>query len=384
MADYFTELRALHPKALLEIYQQQTHAPLLELWEFTDELKPLDLYCYLHAKYGPPNGIQNFLRKDDSDNLIHWEWALVNEDGMVLIQGHNFRTEVQTFRRLGVGLSKHDFARQLKGDFAGYGKRMKEVRLSLEKWTHFLNPYHRIESVVDRHLAALSELDLNVERDRQPHPCSFEEMQAFAGSWKPLADKYTQALGLAFGVRAMLPVLAESFVNFVLFALARPELKENKRLLTEALRRPIDVRVQTLHLNCQGFSAPVVYDHSACKAFHSLMNERNDTLHGNVDVDRLAFEEIYFNGRVPVFTGYGSLWDKTLGLEIRAVRLSSLQDDRQTVETFKDYILGLLHKDVAKSLAYMLRSAHLGFDPKRNILGVLLPGHFVDARANRG
>lgn len=381
MTEYFTDLKALHPRQLIEIFESKAHAPLLEAWEFTDELKPLDLYCYLHAKYGPPNGIQNFLRNDDSDNLIHWEWALVNDDGLLLIQEHNFRTEVQTFKKLGIGLTREDFVKQIKGDFKNYGKKSKDVRLGLEKWTHFLNPYHRIESVLDSHIKTLRDLDLDPVRDRHPHPASYEDIANFAKSWTPIADKYTQALGLAFGVRAMLPVLAESFVNFLIFALARPEIKGNKRLFGEVMRRPIDVRVQTLHLNCVGFTAPVDYSDQRCKDFHTLMNERNDMLHGNVDVERLSFEEIHFNGKVPVFTSYGSIWDKTIGLEVRAVRLSQIEHDRATVNNFKNYILGIIDDRVRSSIEQMLGSRQLGYDSKRKILGLLLPNHMVDSRA---
>ncbi|MER8447386.1 hypothetical protein NKH52_29875 [Mesorhizobium sp. M1066] len=31
-------------------------------------LRPVDIYCYLKARFGEPNGFQDFLRKDDSDN----------------------------------------------------------------------------------------------------------------------------------------------------------------------------------------------------------------------------------------------------------------------------------------------------------------------------
>jgi hypothetical protein len=39
-------------------------------------LTQLDLFCYLKARFGEPNGFQNFLRKDDSDNYIHWEYQI--------------------------------------------------------------------------------------------------------------------------------------------------------------------------------------------------------------------------------------------------------------------------------------------------------------------
>lgn len=381
MTDYFTHLKPIHPKDLIRIYQSELHLPLVEIWELRNEIKPIDLYCYLHAKYGAPNGIQNFLRNDDSDNLIHWEWTLANDDGLLTIQEHNFRTEVHRFRTMGSGLGLGDFVEQIKRDFSNYGKEIKAVRVQLEKWTHFVNPYQRIRSVLDQHMKTLDDLDLDLDRDRKPHPTTTDEVQAFADSWEPLARKYTQALGLAFGVRAMLPVLAESFVNFLIFVLARPEIRSNKRLLQEALRRPIDVRVQTLHLNCKGFDKPVDYEHATCKSFHTLMNERNDTLHGNIDLDRLSFEEIYFNGRVPIFTSYGSFWDKTIGLEARTVRLTEIQSDMAAVNEFIEYVLSLLGEKYKKTVNYMLRSPQLGFDKKREIVGVLLPMHMVDGRA---
>jgi hypothetical protein len=39
-------------------------------------LSPVDMYCYLKARFGEPNGVQNILRSDSSDNWIHWEYSL--------------------------------------------------------------------------------------------------------------------------------------------------------------------------------------------------------------------------------------------------------------------------------------------------------------------
>jgi hypothetical protein len=37
---------------------------------------PVDMYCYLKARFGEPNGFQTFLAKDDSDNWIHGDYNL--------------------------------------------------------------------------------------------------------------------------------------------------------------------------------------------------------------------------------------------------------------------------------------------------------------------
>lgn len=39
-------------------------------------LTQIDVFCYLKARFGESNGFQNFLRGDDSDNIIHWEYHL--------------------------------------------------------------------------------------------------------------------------------------------------------------------------------------------------------------------------------------------------------------------------------------------------------------------
>ena len=41
-----------------------------------ERISPFDIYCYLHARFGEPNGMQTFLRADDSDNMFHWEYNL--------------------------------------------------------------------------------------------------------------------------------------------------------------------------------------------------------------------------------------------------------------------------------------------------------------------
>jgi len=99
------------------------------LLEIGNELKPSDLYCYLYAKYGAPNGIQNILRDNTSDNLVHWEWAIGCVDGLILIQGMNLRTEMHFIGewKLDKG-NKKLLIKYIKSDFANFGKGMTDIR----------------------------------------------------------------------------------------------------------------------------------------------------------------------------------------------------------------------------------------------------------------
>jgi hypothetical protein len=381
MESYFLNLEAIHPSCLAKILLGDKLPKDGEIWEFTNEIKPLDLYCYLYAKYGPPNGMQNFLRSDDSDNLIHWEWTLAGEYGLTSIQGQNFRSEVHLIGDFkGKGLTLNDFISQIKSDIENYGKNISELRKELEKWTQFVNPYQRIESAVNQHFSKLEELELNPQADKVPQPTSEDEMKTYSQRWAAVSAKYSFAIGLTFGLRSMLPVLAESFINLVLFVLCRPDIKSNERLFQNTIRQPIDVRIQSLHINCVGFESAVDYTSDECKAFHSLMNERNDLLHGNVEVNKLSIGDVYFNKCVPLFLQYEDFWDKSIGVSMQSVKLKTIHHDRNVVEKFIQYILSKLNTQLREQLELIMKKGQLGFNKKTGRIGVLFPKHMVDFR----
>jgi hypothetical protein len=382
MENYFLSLEAIHPSCLVKIIQGDKLPKNGEMWEFTNEIKPLDLYCYLYAKYGPPNGIQNFLRSDDSDNLIHWEWTLAGEYGLTSIQGQNFRSEVHLIGDFkGKGLTLEAFIGQIKSDIGNYGKKISELRKELEKWTQFVNPYKRIESALNLHFEKLDGLNLNPLLDKVPQATSEEEWKNFGERWSAVSEKYSYAVGLTFGLRSMLPVLAESFVNLILFILCRPDIKSNERLFQNTIRQPIDVRVQSLHVNCVGFDSSVDYTSEECKRFHTLMNERNDLLHGNVEVNKLSIGDVFFNKKVPLFIQYEDFWDKSIGVSMQSVKLESIHEDRIVVENFIQYVLSKLAADIKEQVELIMDKGQLGFNHKTGKIGVLFPEHMVDFRA---
>ena len=51
MENYFLNQQAINPSCLIKILQGDKLPNESEIWEFTNEIKPIDLYCYLYAKY---------------------------------------------------------------------------------------------------------------------------------------------------------------------------------------------------------------------------------------------------------------------------------------------------------------------------------------------
>ena len=178
----------------------------------------------------------------------------------------------------------------------------------------------------------------------------------------------------------MLPVLAESFVNLLIFVLAKPEIKQNERFFQNTIRQQIDIRVQSLRLNCIGFIRPVDYSDGICKKFHTLMNERNDLLHGNVEVNKLKIGEVYFKGKVPVFTGYEDIWQSAMGISLVSVKYDTIFEDHAVVTSFIEFILAHLSKDLKEQVQHIMTNSELGYNPANGKLGSLFSDNIADFR----
>lgn len=176
----------------------------------------------------------------------------------------------------------------------------------------------------------------------------------------------------------MLPVMAEAFVNLILFMQMRPDLKADDRLRENTIRQHIDVRVKSLHVTCWGFKQPVDYSHEFCKAYQSLVNERNDLLHGNVVLEKLKFNEVFFNRRVPVFKQYRSMWERSVGVDIQSVGLHRLEREVETIDNFTTYLKSCMKDEVRADFERIAGMRDLGWNVKDRRVGVLFPGHLVD------
>jgi len=349
------------------------------IWSAGNELKPAELFCYLGARFGAPNGFQNFLRNDSSDNLIHWEWTLTCEYGVISFQGMNFRTEILLHGPFPFNeADKAAFVAQINKDFTNHRKPMADIRRQLEQWVEFANPYHRLRRSIDLLMKELQALELDPQRQAIPDFHLHANPEDYKDKWDALGERYSKGLGICFGIRSMIPVMAEAFVNLLLFALMRKELKEDKRLRENAFRQHIDIRIKSLHMNCHGFKSPVDYGHATCKAYHAIVNERNDLLHGNVSIEKLRFNELYFLGRIPIFHEYRSMWDRTLGVDVKSVGLDKVANEERTVREFIDYVLSCLESEVAVQMKTLMKTRDLGEHQETGRLGILFSGALVD------
>lgn len=377
--DFLSALQAPQLEDIIAIQRALSKHSKRSMHELRNEVKPIDFFCYLGARFGPPNGIQNILRNDHSDNLVHWDWTLKYNDILIFIWGTNFRTDLFVVGEMVFAEEDRlEFIQMIQADLKHHGPKIGKVRKELERWTEFVNPYWRLTHAINSLQVELNSLHLTTSLSTNFNTPSSAVDQTDA--WREASNSYSKAFGLCFGIRSMLPVWAEAFLNLLIFIQARPEIKSDARHLDGIFRQQIDLRIKGLHIHCLGFEKPVDYSTSVCKKFHSLINERNDLLHGNVVPEKQKFNEVYFIGKVPVFTEYRSLWERTLGVDSKAVGLDRLQAEVATVSEFKEYVLSCLKPKVAEFMRFALRKRHLAQNHEDGRFGILFPDHLVDTR----
>ena len=295
------------------------------------------------------------------------------------IQGLSFRTEVLLSGLKLKDSEKSNFISQLKTEFGNHGADMGKVRQALEHWIEFVNPYQRLRRAVLQLNDDLLSLELDVLRRPIPDLVDAASVTQMGREWKKQTAIHARALGLCFGIRSMLPVMAEAFVNLLLYVLMKPDLKKDERLKEHLIREPIDIRIKNLSHNCEGFKERIDYSVEACARYHTtIVNARNDLLHGNVAINKLRFNELYFEGTVPVFIEYSSMWERSFGVAHWSVGLDAVEEELEIVENLIHYITACLEDGVRDAVKMMSETFDLGLNEKTGHVGVLFPDWLID------
>ncbi len=363
--------RLVDPALMLARLRIERFRPKVGTWIIHKGISPLDLYVYLRARFGAPNGFAMTLKHPSNDNLIHWNWTLQSGPSVIELLGYQVQV-IATIDHTDDPSSEAvaELVAKIKADFSNHGPKMADVRKSLEKWIVFTNPYWRLRRVVDDISKRLQEL--NIDHKTLPGlPKSPEELETFGEQWVEHQTAYTQALGYGLSLRMISPVLAESFVNLVILLLTREDLKTEDRLYRNVLRQEVDVRVKTLHINCVGFFKKVDSEDKRYKAFHTLMNGRNDFLHGSIDPLQLKYETVYFEGTIPLFTEFKDLSQLSLVKSLAHVEPETALKDAAVANDFVTLVIEAMDQDTRKIVKSLMSIPDPGWSKDKNRAGIL-------------
>jgi len=332
-----------------------------------ENLVPVDVYCYLKARFGEPNGFGNRLRAQHSDNLVHWEFLLKAGDDDVLITGWIRQVRVVVSARL----TDQDWLNlilAIKSDYKRVGKKKSSVLKSLGHWVIFPNRYVAIADLcADLHAKILE--NMAQFENFKPSSRRFRSDSRRFETWASTRVKlYQNCLQLS----VMTPILAEAFINLLILAFCKPELRANRAELDLFIREKIHKRLRELNTKCMGFIRPVDKHLETYGRFLKVMNKRNDTIHGNHDPEREYVERVYFEGTRPLFVQPGDAIGKYFeGIECQYRPDLVIEDYEAVHEFLSDLISSCLTPGYAADFNRVAEDHYPGFDVRRKKMGCL-------------
>ena len=342
-------------------------------WVLSSAISPVDFYAYLKSRFGNPNGFAMTLRAPSVENMVHWHYTLECPETILELMAVSRRLEVRAYSVEASAADQAELGAAIEAEIAANRRTIGETKSGFEKWRLFVNPYQRISNIVARCYAELRAVKVP-DVPPPPIPASPEESQRFQQDMANAVRVYDQAMQLCVTLDMVAPVMGEAAVNFVMLILAKPEIRKDQRMLDDYMRRAIDVRVKSLHLVCEGFERPITGSDEAFKCFMRVMDDRNDSLHGNIDPRKSVGEEIFFDLRtIPLLLRQRSFSEVVLANALSDMTPQAALDKVDVVRAFVEFMLSRLEADCRLPVAHAMKQLHLGYRASTGTIGVILP-----------
>ncbi len=363
--------RAASPKELIHHYHVKIKSKKYRASEifFEKYLSPVDVYTYLKARFGEPNGFSNFLKSRGSDNLIHWDYLLICEDVAINIMGANRSVEVIISKNI-TDDGWRVFVENFRKAYQKHAKKKSEIFKNLEEWSVFINRYSELCSEAEKQYDKIIELK-DFKFKTPPIPPEKDMMDEWNEQFDGLTNNFHELQQACLNLKLLTPILVEAFINLLILVLCKKEIRENKRIYDARIREDLHIKISSLHLTCDKFSKPVDTNSAEYKNFHSIMNNRNWFFHGNADPYKDRLETVYFEKNTPLYKTPGNLYDKYFGALLNMIRPTEVLEDYIKAHEFIIHVVNCIEQEHQEQIWFMLESNRLGYNEKEKRFGVL-------------
>ena len=312
------------------------------------------------------------------DNLIQWHYSVVVDDRFLDFIAFNVRTEIQVECRDDSANIQEMLERNLVAEFAANKREIAKTKAAFERWHIFVNPFKRLSLLVTQHRDRL--IELNIDQLAPPeYPSDLDGFEEYRSVLTKIQALCNEAMSLTIAIQVFAPIMGESLVNLLLLLLAKPEIRNDKRMFQDFQRRNIDIRIKSLHFCCNGFSQPISGSEDEFKDFIRLMQRRNKTHHGNVDPMNKVGHDIYFDhSTIPLVEAHHPIGEIAMENSLAFADPSAALADVGVVERFVAFVLGHLEPSVRRQVELVLDTLQLGYRLSNRQIGLILPQFEVD------
>ena len=354
-----------------------------EALSIRSKLRPVDIYCYLIAKFGEPNGMQSIMLNSgipgmplpDSGNLFHWDFQFKCNDVQIYIVG--MTAEVHVFISEDVSHSQWiELIENFKSGFANESEEKSKIYRRLEKWVHFANPY---ASIADSCADLFEDISSVLQSGHEFQPMGAEGLadpvyQAQLGRVSERAENlYSKCIQL----KVLTPILGEAFINMVTSILAKPDIKSNRERWISYRKSSIISKIENINNDCLYLKNNINKSSEAYKSFMRIKNERNDTIHANVIPELYPLRTVFFDGKIPLYCEGGDIFKNFWDTFERFVNPSKVLQDYLDTHSFFAEVYECIDNRFVGNVRSVIEDSFPGYDAKRQKFGKLEPNHLA-------
>ena len=343
-------------------------------------INQVNLYCLLKSKYGNPNGIMTFLRGNHSNNIVEWDYILEKNNIILHILGSTRSLE---FRIYGNGeeesFNEDDLITILKNEINKNRNLINTEKNKLEYWDIFTNTYKRLKNTIDEFYDKYQKIQIKEPIQINEKIVSKKELNIYMNQLKKMTEKVNEKKNYGLVLRMLLPVMGESLINMIIFLLLKDEIKNDKRLLENVFRSQIDIRIKSMYLNCNGLKKTYDQNDIRFKNYLRIMDKRNDFLHGNVFPAVNCFDNVYFDGTIPIFNEEKDIAIEFLKQKLFQVEEPNIEKEYSDIYSFKEYLLENMEDDIIIQIEMSLEKSDLGYNKKTKRIGFLFDDEMMQA-----
>lgn len=348
----------------------------VEIYKISKEINAYNLYLYLFARFGKPNGLLSLFREEDSNQMFHWHYIFEYNDSIIQIMCTTYRIEVSTPTSL---ISSKDecvsFLKQLIKDIQNYEVEATRARKIIENWEMIVNPFAKIQKQINIFIDEIENLASKIPDFKYSHVDGTKFSSEEFSKWFQLTEELSAK---SYALKCLVPVYIETFLNFTIQVLAKQEIKDDKEEFDKYVREKIHIKIQSLHQKCIGFIFPIDWEDEICKSIHTIFNKRNDLLHGNFNIKSLKYGEIGFIKNMPLFKKFSSFQEDILNLSLATENSNVAIKEIEDAQLFMMYVLISLNTSTREELKRMLESYTLGWNKSTKRFGILFNNNSVD------
>lgn len=336
------------------------------------KLRPVDVYAYLCARFGSPNGLLDRLRKDDSDNWIHWDFNLKVEAVDIHIAGTSRDVHIAIGEKVTDDAWKA-LITKVKQDFRRVGSAKSEIVRSFEKFVVFQNKYLTLALVcAEMHDAITQAPEGHI---KLPQITSRRSLTKWKAETTRLMKQATDLYGDCLKLRMLTPIMAEAFINMVILVFCKDEVRNDPERYDSFVRSKLPERLAALSEYCWGFTRPIDQTTAVYGNFKRVMDKRNFAIHGNIDPVREQIETVYFEGKRPLFAEGGDNIGKHFE-HLDAINAPKIVvADYEAVHLFLVEITEYLADGYRDFFEHVINDPYPGYEVKKKRVTKILPDY---------